>query len=90
MYNTLVRANASFINSRNTRENGRIQYIIPNANRVGDPENSSLNSNNSEKTSLNGKRKSKGVITKRRMQNKMRKRSSLRSLANSRRSGTRF
>lgn len=78
MYNTLVRANASFINSRSIRENGRIQYIVPNANRVGEPENTSLNSNNSEKTSLNGKRKSKGVITKRKMQNKSRKRSSLR------------
>jgi hypothetical protein len=79
MYNTLVRANASFINSRNKRENGRIQYIIPNANRLGDPENTSLNGNNSENTSLNRKRKSKkGVITKRRMQNKMRNRSSLR------------
>jgi len=58
IYNTLPRANARVINSRNINENGRIQYIVPNANtRLGnDPEN----------TSLNGKRKSKkGVITNR-------------------------
>ena len=82
MYNTLVRANASFIKSRNTIENGRIQYIIPNANRLGDPEN----------TSLNRKGKSKGVITKRRDANRSRANRSRanRSLANSRRSGTRI
>ena len=70
MYNTLVRANARVINSRSIRENGRIQYIVPNANRLGDPEN----------ISLNRKRKSKkGVITNRRDANRSRAtRSSLR------------
>lgn len=86
MYNTLVGANAKVINSRNIRENGRIQYIIPNANALGNNEEKmSLNEpgitgNNPEKMSLNeagingnnNKNPRKGVITKRRTENRRR------------------